>query len=67
MYRKKYSASISTTNGFALIHDKTLQIHFLYEKRQASEDFLKDVEIGISQLLTIWRSVIYIVCRMLIM
>ena len=32
------------TNGFALNHDKSLQIHFFYVKRQAKNDFLKDVE-----------------------
>ena len=31
------------TNGFALIHDKNLQIYFCV-KRQAKNDFLKDVE-----------------------
>ena len=31
------------TNGFALIHDKSLEIYFCV-KRQAKNDFLKDVE-----------------------
>ena len=31
------------TNGFALNHDKNLQIYFCV-KRQAKNDFLKDVE-----------------------
>ena len=32
------------TNGFALNHDKSLQIYFLCVKHQAKNDFLKDVE-----------------------
>ena len=28
-------------NGFALNHDKSLQIYFFYVKRQAKGDFLK--------------------------
>ena len=32
------------TNGFALNHDKSLQIYFICVKRQAKNDFLKDVE-----------------------
>ena len=32
------------TNGFALNHDKSLQIYFFCVKRQAKNDFLKDVE-----------------------
>ena len=32
------------TNGFALNHDKHLQIYFFCVKRQAKNDFLKDVE-----------------------
>ena len=32
------------SNGFALNHDKSLQIHFICVKRQAKNDFLKDVE-----------------------
>ena len=32
------------TNGFALSHDKKLQISFFCVKRQAKNDFLKDVE-----------------------
>ena len=32
------------TNGFALNHDKNLQIYFLCVKHQAKNDFLKDVE-----------------------
>ena len=32
------------TNGFALNHDKNLQIYFFCVKRQAKNDFLKDVE-----------------------
>ena len=31
-------------NGFALNHDKNLQIYFVCVKRQAKNDFLKDVE-----------------------
>ena len=32
------------TNGFALNHNKSLQIYFFRIKRQAKNDFLKDVE-----------------------
>ena len=32
------------TNGFALNHDKNLQIYYFCVKRQAKNDFLKDVE-----------------------
>ena len=35
---------IVTTNGFALNHDKSLQIVFFCVKRQAKNDFPKDVE-----------------------
>ena len=32
------------TNGFALNHDKSLQIYFFCLKRRANNYFLKDVE-----------------------
>ena len=32
------------TNGFALNHDKSLQIYVYCVKRRAKNDFLKDVE-----------------------
>ena len=32
------------TNGFALNHDKSLQIYFVCVKQQTKNDFLKDVE-----------------------
>ena len=32
------------TNGFALNHDKILQIYFFCVKFQAKNDFLKDVK-----------------------
>ena len=32
------------TNGFALNHDKCLQIYFFCVKRQAKNNFLKDVK-----------------------
>ena len=35
---------VVTTNGFALNHDKNLQIYFFCVKRQAKNDFLIDVE-----------------------
>ena len=34
---------VVTTNGFALNHDKSLQIYFFCLKHQAKNDFLKDV------------------------
>ena len=38
------------TNGFALNHNKSLQIYLFFEKHQAKNDFLKDVEsrVGVS-------------------
>ena len=36
------------TNGFALNHDKSLQIYFFCVKCQAKNDFLKDVESTVS-------------------
>ena len=32
------------TNGFALNHDRSLQIYFFCVQRQAKNDFPKDVE-----------------------
>ena len=39
-----------TTNGFALYHDKNLQIFFFCVKRQAKNDFLKDTESSVDAL-----------------
>ena len=36
------------TNGFALNQDKSLQMYFFCVKRQAKNDFLKDVESTVS-------------------
>ena len=43
------------TNGFALNHNKSLQIYFYCVKRQAKIDFLKDVEstVGLIMLLSL--------------
>ena len=43
------------TNGFALNHDKSLQIYFFCVKRQAKIDFLKDVEstVGLKSMRTV--------------
>ena len=38
------SLALNPRNGFALNHDKILQIYFCCVKRQAKNDFLKDVE-----------------------
>ena len=35
---------VVTTKGLVLNHDKSLQIYFFCVKRQAKNDFLKDVE-----------------------
>ena len=35
---------VDTTNDFALNYDKNLQIYFFCVKREAKNDFLKDVE-----------------------
>ena len=37
------------TNSFALNCDKNLQIYFFYVKRQAKNDFRKDVESRVDQ------------------
>ena len=37
-------ASVVTTNGFTLGHNKNSQIDFIYAKHQAKHDFLKHVE-----------------------
>ena len=41
---KSFGAQVVTTNGFALNHDKILQIFFFCVKCQAKNDFPKDVE-----------------------
>ena len=43
-YNKNFCAQVVTTNGFALNHDKSLQIYYFCLKRRAKNDFLKDVE-----------------------
>ena len=43
-YNKTFCTQVVTTNSFALNHDKSLQIYFFCLKRQAKNDFLKDVE-----------------------
>ena len=43
-YNKTFCALVATTNCFALNHDKSLQIYFFCVKRQARNDFLKDIE-----------------------
>ena len=42
------------TNGFALNHDKNLQIYFFCVKRQAKNDFLKDVESTVTLSHSTW-------------
>ena len=39
---KTFCAWVVTTNGFALNHNKSLQIYFFCVKRQAKNDSLKD-------------------------
>ena len=41
------------TNGFALNHDKRLQSYFFCVKRQEKNNFLKDVESTVNELLLI--------------
>ena len=50
--KKTFSAYVVMTNGFALNHDKSLQIYFCV-KLQTKNDFLKDVKstVGIWQVL----------------
>ena len=49
------------TNGFALNHDKSLQIYFFCVKRQAKNDFLKDVEstvnvyANVTEIIQAWK------------
>ena len=45
------------TNGFALNHNKSLQIYFLYVKRQAKNDFLKDVESTVGGVTDVARNI----------
>ena len=45
---KTFCAYVVKTNGFALSHDKSLQIYFFFVKRQAKNDFPKDVESTVS-------------------
>ena len=42
--KKIFGAQVVTTNGFALNHNKILQIFFFCVKCQAKNDFPKDVE-----------------------
>ena len=41
---KLFCAWVVMTNGFALHHDKSLQVYFFCVKPQSKNDFLKDVE-----------------------
>ena len=47
------------TNGFALNHDKNMQIYFFCVKRQAKNDSLKDVKstVGGEQNIISWSLV----------
>ena len=45
------------TNGFALNHDKSLQIYFFCVKCQAENDFLKDVKSSVG-VFSMWMNVI---------
>ena len=48
------------TNSFALYHNKSLQVYFFCVKRQAKNDFLKDVESTVGIILSckcIWVSI----------
>ena len=47
-----FYTKVVTTNGFALNHDKNLHIYFFCVKRQAKNDFLKDVESTVDM----WRA-----------
>ena len=49
---KLFCAKVVTTNGFALNHDKSLQINFICVKHQAKNNFLKDVESTVAAILT---------------
>ena len=42
------------TNGFALNHDKSWQIYFFSVKRQAKNDFLKDIESTVIGITRMW-------------
>ena len=48
-YNKIFTAQVVTTNGFALNHDKSLQIYFLCVQLQAKNNFLKDVNSPVMQ------------------
>ena len=47
-----------TTNGFALDHDKSLQVYFFCVKCQAKNDFLKDVESTVDTFAILFTDVI---------
>ena len=50
---KLFCTLVITTNGFALNHDKSLQIYFFFVKRQTKNYFLKDVESTVVWVLTL--------------
>ena len=50
-YNNFFGTKVVTTNGFALNHDKNLQIYFFCGKRQAKCDFLKDVESTVTRFM----------------
>ena len=49
------------TNGFALNHDQSLQIYFSCLKRHSKNDFLKDVQSTVVQVISMsqWNSVYF--------
>ena len=49
-WNKTFCAKVVMTNGFALNHDKSLQIYFFCVKLQAKNDFLKDVESTVGRI-----------------
>ena len=55
MTRIKVFVHRVTTNGFALNHDKSLQIYFFCVKRLAKNGFLKDVESAVAEIYQTWQ------------
>ena len=52
----KTNRTFCAPNGFALNHDKSLQIRFFCAKRQAKKDFLKDVESTVAASIGLYTS-----------
>ena len=50
-WNKTFCKKVVMTNSFALNHDKSLKIYLFCVKRQAKNDFLKDVKSTVANIL----------------